>query len=223
MITYLDGFVKLAFRLNKSATNDYGNIDKDVATEVINKAINDLVRRSISGKNQTREGAEETRLRVDDLQVLLKTRKLSLSKAEIFSDSAKLPKDYRYFNRFSFFITNKCKDNILIPSDLREESNVDILLTNDETKPSLKFEQSFHTIINNSIRLYHNNEFNPIEGTLTYFKSPKLYEANSPDEVFEFKDDIVEVIIDEAAKILAGDTESSNQYQILQTAVEQRI
>lgn len=221
-MTYSEGYIKLKYRLNKSATADYGNIDHDPATEAINKALNDWIRRQVHGSNVYKEGAEESRMRVDDLQPLLyPLRKMPLTDGGIFSETEKLPGNYRYFNRFSFFIKPKgCSNNILITSDLKEEANVDVLLTTDGTKPSLKFEQCFHTLIGNKIRLYHNKEFNPSEGLLTYYKAPIKYNSRKPDEVFELKDDVMELIIDEAAKIISGDMEYGSAYQKQDKSVE---
>jgi len=221
MITFSDAYVKLKYRLNKSGTADYSSIDKDPATEAINKAQNDLIRRLLGGRSQNREGAEETRLRVDDLQVLLKNRKLSIIDGDIYSDSNKLPREYRYFARLDVYITNACNERLLLSSDLREEANAGVLLTNDNTKPSLQFEQCFHTLLDNKVRLYHNGEFDPSEVNLIYYKSPKDYNANNPDELFEFKDDVVELIIDEAAKIIAGDVSDYNNSQRSSNSVEQ--
>jgi len=222
MYSYKDVFTKLKKRLNKSATEDYSNIDYDIATEAMNKAINDWIRRQMHGGNQYKEGAEESRMRVDDLQPLLvPLKKLVLSDGGIFSESEKLPSDYRYFNRFSFFGKNEgCPNKINIMSTLKEEANVDILLNTEGTRPSLKYEQFFHTIIDNKIRLYHNKEYVPSEGFLTYYRNPKKYDAEKPDELCEFKDDVMELLIDEGAKIIAGDTEGVAAYQVIDKSVE---
>lgn len=221
-MTYKEGFFKLTNRCNKNSTEDYGNIDKEVASEVVTKAINDWVRRQYHGGNQYREGVEESTMRVDDLQVLLVNKKLTLTNKGLFSDSIRLPSDYRYYSRFSFFDNSddKCENIYVVYSKLREESNVDALLTNDGTIPSKDFEQSFHTIIGNKIRLYHNNEFDPQEAILTYYKTPKAYNAELENEVFEFADDKVELILDEAAKIITGDFDNFNQHQRLNKSVE---
>jgi hypothetical protein len=222
-ITYKDAYIKLQYRLNKSGTEDYSTIDYDPASEAINKAFNDLYRRVYHGVNITKEGAEESRLRIDDLQPLLvPLRPLSVTTTNVFSESVKLPKDYRYYNRVDFYHKDdNCKDKLLITPDLREEANVGVLLNTDGTKPSLKFEQCFLTLLSNKIRVYHNREFDFEEILLTYYKSPKIYDSKKQNELFELKDDFIEIVIDEAAKIISGDSDNSNQYQRNSSSVEQ--
>lgn len=79
-MTIADFSLKLDLRLNKSANNEYDAIWSDVKEEVANKALLEWVRRQIRGKNQTQEGDEETTARVDDLQVLLKSEILKVTK-----------------------------------------------------------------------------------------------------------------------------------------------
>ena len=71
--------------------------------------------------------------------------------------------------------------------------------------------------------MYTNGEFNIEAADLVYYRQPIKIQINncvdpytnvqSTQEVqCEFKDDIIELIIDEAASILAGDIESTNQF-----------
>ena len=71
--------------------------------------------------------------------------------------------------------------------------------------------------------MYTNNDFDISSGSLTYYRQPvKIQIQGCVDQYTgvqsltevqsEFKDDIIELIIDEAVAILAGDIESSNQY-----------
>ena len=65
--------------------------------KLFSKAISEWVRRQIHGKNQTQEGDEETAMRVDDLQVLLKSENLSFRNKGLYVETEKLPADYLYF------------------------------------------------------------------------------------------------------------------------------
>lgn len=221
-MTYREAYIKLSFRCNKSATEDIGNIDNDEADEVINKALDEWLRRQVHGGNLYKEGSEESRMRVDDLQPLLVPMyKMSLKNGGIFSETSSLPKNYRYFNRFTVKHTPEgCSNSINLISDLKEEANVDVLLNVDGTKPSLKYEQFFHTLIGNKIRFYHNKEINPTEGYLTYYRAHKKYSARKTEEEFELKDDVMELIIDEAAKIKSGDFDNVLQHQRNSASVE---
>lgn len=218
-MTYFEGYTKIVYRLNKSATADFSNIDKDPASEAINKALSDWIRRTVHGINIPREGSEESRMRIDDLQPLLSPpKKIAMTDKGVYSEGD-IPKDYRYFNRLFFTHKDDC-GSLDIGSDIVEDSNVNVYLTSDGKRPSLDFEQCFHIISGKKFKIYHNKEFEFSESTLSYYKNPKKYNANKPDEVFELKDDVMELVIDEAAKIIAGDTTDQFQYQRNGTSVE---
>lgn len=198
---------KIDIRLNKSASGDYDNIWPYIKAEAFNKGINDWVRRQFHGKNITQEGDEESVIRVDDLQVLLKVDSLVTKDKGIYSQTDRLPTDYLYFKRVTPVVSKGKCSNIRIKSYLREEANVDNLLT----FPSFDFEETFHTIINNRIHIYHNKDFKIEKAELTYYRKPKVYDFKKLDTVVEFKDDVCELLVDEACKIIASDIESLNQ------------
>jgi hypothetical protein len=72
-------------------------------------------------------------------------------------------------------------------------------------------------------KIYTNKDFIVERATLSYYRKPLdvtfdgcLNPATgvvNAEQTCEFKEDIVELIIDEAVAILAGDIESFNQYQ----------
>ena len=74
---------------------------------------------------------------------------------------------------------------------------------------------------NNTIRIYH-RAFNVASPILTYYSRPRMIEiagcvdpytqqVTAADVICEFKDDVVELIIDEAVSIIAGDIELVSQ------------
>lgn len=215
-MTIAQASAKMDLRLNKGASGDYDNIWKYQKKEALNKAINSWVRRQKRGKNITQEGDEESRDRIDDLQVLLKTTPLKTKKKEEYNISDKLPDDYLYFKRLTPYVSKGNCDNITIKSHLREEANVDDL----RSVPSFNMEETFHTIKDNKILIYHFKDFSVGKVELTYYRKPKVYNFVKMDEVMEFKDDVCEMIIDEACKILASDIESPNQKTLADERIE---
>lgn len=215
-MTIEDVSAKIDLRLNKSASADYDNIWGFAKEEAFNKAVSEWVRRQKRGKNQTREGDEETTTRVDDLQLLLKDETLTSVNKGIYNETSKVPSDYLYFKRVTPYVTKGTCKNVTIKSSLREEANVDEL----RTMPSFDFEETFHTIINNRVRLYHNNDFSVIKIILTYYRKPKLYDFKKSSAIIEFKDDVCEMLVDEACAILASDMESFNAKQVLENRKE---
>lgn len=85
--------------------------------------------------------------------------------------------------------------------------------------PSFEFEETFHTMIGNKFRVYF-DDFTVEKVKLTYYRRPKKLDFNRINDVIEFKDDVCEMIIDEAAKIKASDIESLNQKNLAQERVE---
>lgn len=199
---------KIDLRLNKGASSDYDNLWPYQKQEAFNKAVNSWVRRQYRGKNITQEGGEETVARVDDLQILLKSDFLTVRDKGDFVQSNRLPADYLYYKRVTPYVSSGSCNGVKIKSHLKEEANVDDLLP---TLPSFEFEETFHTLINNKVHLYHYKQFAVDRLELTYYRKPKVYNFKKLSDVIEFKDDIAEMIVDDACKILASDIESLNQ------------
>lgn len=216
-MTVRQAFTKIDLRLNKSASNDYDNLWPYVKAEALNKGINEWVRRQYHGNNIKQEGDEESTIRVDDLQVLLKKDNLTIRDRGVYVESGKLPSDYRYYKRLTPYVSKGSCTNVRITSHLKEEANVDDLLP---ILPSFQFEETFHTIIGNKAHVYHNKDFTVDKLELTYYRSPKVYTTKKLDDVLEFKDDVCELLIDEACKIIASDIESLNQKALKEQSVE---
>jgi len=77
--------------------------------------------------------------------------------------------------------------------------------------------------MDNGVKIYTNDKFEIPNASLTYYRQPVKVQflncsdpytgaASTADVLCEFKDDIVELIIDDAVAIIAGDIESTNQY-----------
>jgi hypothetical protein len=214
--------LKLRNRLNKIHSSDYDNIPDWIAVEAINKAALEVTRNTIHGNNREQEGDEETTFRVDDLQFLLKPTKLVGSNTSGFFES-KLPEDYLWYKRIIPKASKSGCKNAPIYSTLVEEGNVPALLYDWSWQPSWDWRSTFHTILNNKIRVYTNDEFFVESLDTVYYRKPKRMDIVgythedgilSDNEDLEFKDDLAEIIIDYAASIVAGDVESPNQTQI---------
>lgn len=214
--------IKLRLRLNKLHSQDYDNIEDWKAIEAINKAALEWTRKQIHGSNRTQEGDEETRVRVDDLQFLLTEKKIEGNNKELFFESDTVPSDYLWFKNIIPTASSGHCSGVLLESTLIEESNVPVYLFDWSMSPSFDFRQTFHTIVSNRIRIYTNGDFLIDSAQLMYYRRPAKMDIAgythedatiSSNKDLEFKDDIAELIIDEAASILAGDVENYNTAQ----------
>jgi len=211
---------EIHLRLNKLSTEDADNIETWKKEEAINKGIDEWIRRQKRGNNARKDGAEESDGRIDDLSVLLKDEEFTPSNKDLFAE-IEIPEDYRYFNRITPIVSSGKCNNIRIKSDYVEEANVDEYLSDYNSSPSFKFEETFHTQIDGKFRIYHNKDFVVDKVKLTYYRNPAKIVLSDINYVWEFREDVCRLILDEAVKIIAGDTENVIQYQLAEKRSEE--
>lgn len=224
--------IKVKQRLNKLDSKDYDNIQPWQIVEAFNKGQSDWCRRNLHGLNLVKEGDEQSLRRVDDLQILLTTLPLIITNRKTYYESLNFPDNYLQWKRISAKAVNECcsKARPLVIY-LAEQGNIDELMRDVNKKPSFDWAETFASLIGNKIQIYTNGEFEITEPQLTYYRQPRRiqianvvdpYTGVTPtaDTESELKDDLVELIIDECAKIIAGDIESMVQVQRESQTVE---
>ena len=216
--------IKFRQRLNKLASNDYDNIECWQIVESFNKAQIEWCRRQLHGSNPTRTSDEQTKRRIDDLQILLTTQPITGSIQSDYFLGTNFPNNYMEYKRVDTDATTECckKDPRSMTVYLAEEANVDLIMRDPLKRPDFEWGETFCTLANNTIRIYK-REFDVVNPRITFYRKPRNIEiANCSDPYTnnisatdiesEFKDDIVEVIIDEACAIIAGDINDANNY-----------
>lgn len=209
---------KIDLRLNKQFGEDYDNIECSETVEAVNKGQLEWIRRQLHGINQTREGDEESKRRVDDLQILLKNKKLQYTNKAIYAESELLPKDYGWFKsiRVTGEKENGCGPALIEDLHHIEEANVNEWLSDWAKEPSFEYRQAFYTLSGNKVRVYTNGDFKISSLELVYYRQPKEFDIEGcpkyddklgKDSGLEFKRDICELIVDEAASVIAADIE----------------
>lgn len=215
--------LKLRTRLNKISSSDYDNIEDWAAVEAIHKSALEITRNIIHGNTKMQDGVEETSFRITDLQHLLVSTKLKGNNIYSQYYEGKLPKDFLWYSTVEPIVSKGDCTNKKIISNLREQANANVLLEDYNSRPSFEWRETFHTLLDNKIRIYTANEFDINEVILYYYRKPikmDIYGYTHEDGTvsqnvdLEFKDDLAEIIIDNAASIIAGDIESINQNQI---------
>ncbi len=223
--------LKINERVNKLDSNDYDNIHRWKIVEAFNKASVDWCRRQLHGSNTHKTGDEQSKRRIDDLQVLLRNHSLVMKEEDCYYGSTNWPENYFEYKRTTFKGKTECCEKSKFVTTLVEEANIDVLLNDHLKKPSFSWGETLITLMNNTVKIWTNNEFKIPEAVLTYYKQPTRIEmigVSDPytgnvsvlEVISEFKDDIVEVMIDEAVKIISGDMEYMTSIQIANTSVE---
>ena len=217
--------LKIKQRVNKLASNDYDNIEAWQIVEAFNKAQIEWSRRQIRGSNPFRDGDEQSGRRIDDLQHLLKEFKIPIVHKPLYYETVDvLPSDYLEYKRIDVEASQECCEGerpMIVY--LAEEDNKSQLLRDVMKKPSFEWAETFSTLISNKARIHTNGEFELKNALLVYYRKPILIQIagsvdpysgllSAVDVESEFKDDIVELLIDETAALLAGDFESGNQF-----------
>jgi hypothetical protein len=215
--------IKVQERLNKLASSDYDNIESWQIAEAFNKAQLEFVRRQVQGLNPRQTGDEGSKSLIDDLQVLLVGKSLATTARKAYAETHPLPADYLYFKRLSCLSSTPCCPARPLTVYLSQEADVDVLLRDEFNKPSFEWGESFCTLQGNRLRIYHNDSFEVSQVMLSYYRKPRPISfadavdlstgEPTPEVACEFKDDVAELLIDEAVSILAADMDNMNQYQ----------
>jgi hypothetical protein len=214
--------IKMKQRLNKLDSNDYDNIECWQVVESFNKAQVEWSRRQLHGVNIVKEGDEQSTRRKDDLQVLLTSQPINTFPKDIYY-FANIPGDYLQWKRVDVYAKKGCCEKRRMTVYLAEEGNLNVLLRDKAKQPNFEWAETFATLINDTVHVYTNNEFEVQNASLTYYRQPRKIQIEGCIDPYtgvestaeiesEFKDDIIELIIDEAVAILAGDIESGNQF-----------
>lgn len=217
--------IKLKQRLNKLDSNDYDNIECWQFIEAFNKAQIEWCRRNLHGGNMYKEGDELSKKRIDDLQPLLIELSLLGSATDTYFETNNFPVDeYLEFKRVSTQAKDECCPARSMTVYLAEEANVPLLLRDPLKNPSFEWGETFCTMLNNTIRIYKNTNFEIVLPVLTYYRKPRLIQITGCVDPYtglvsttnvnsEFKDDLVEVMLDDTAALIAGDIENMYQQQ----------
>lgn len=214
--------IKIKQRLNKLASYDYDNIEAWQVIEAFNKVQLEWVRDQLGGSNTRREGDEQSKRRIDDLQRLLTTQELQGTNKLYYFESVPLPADYLEFKRVQAHATHcSCPSPRRLRIDLVEEANTEDLFRDQLSCPDWQWAETYCTLIANRCRIYTLG-FTIQDAWLTYYRLPRpltIAGAVNPstglpaskDSPCEFKEDIAELLVDLTASQLAGDIESFQQ------------
>lgn len=218
--------LKVKQRLNKLDSEDYDNIQCWQIQEAFNKAQRQFVRRQINGINQKRAGRESDSQVIADLQNLLVTWKDTYTNKGLYYESCDFPNDYIVFARISAFAKNDCCPPRKLVTYIAEESDIDIILKDPNKNPNFEWAETIVTFFGNKVRIYTNNQFEIVDPEVIYYRKPISVQFQGctdtetglislTDVECEFRDSVIELLVEEAASIISGDLEMQNTQQRL--------
>lgn len=222
--------IKIKERLNKLASLDYDNFECWQIVEAFNKAQLEWFRRQINGTNQLQHGDGSSKVNYDDTQKLLTTITLKGTPyAESFVTES-YPSDYLYYS--SVYVTAKsdcCPERNIIVY-LVDKADLYVILRDENKKPSFEWGETVAIMADDKLTIYTGGQFTITSINFTYYRAPRPVEFTGCSDIStgqptgnvtcEFKDDIAEILVDNAVAILAADIESFNQYSRANASVQ---
>lgn len=227
--------IKVKERLNKRSSQDYQNLPPWKILEAFNKGQLEWCRRNLHGANAATEGDQQSTSRIDDLQKIIKsTNSLTFTdKGDYFQSALSAwPVDYMRFDRFDLTAVNTCCNVAKSMTVYQvEDANWDVLKKDPNRNASYDWGETIAVIKGNLIHILHNGKFTVKQCSMSYYRRPVIVQmigvkniytgANSTANVScEFTDDLAELLVDEAATIIAGDIENAGQANRLNQRVE---
>ena len=224
--------IKLKQRLNKLDSQDYDNIECWQFVEAFNKSQVEWCRRNLHGGNMYKEGDELSKRRIDDLQPLLIELSLTGTSTDTYFETDNFPVGkYLEYKRVTTDAKTECCPARSMTVYLAEEANVPLILRDPLKNPDFEWGETFCTMLGNKIRIYRNKDFTIVKPVLTYYRQPVYIEILNCTNPYtgvisiinvdcEFKDDVAELMLDDAASLIAGDIENTYQQQRGQAAAE---
>jgi hypothetical protein len=223
MIKVDDLLYELDLSINRLATEDNMNVPLEDKLIFLNRAQVELIKSRIGINNIFKAGFEETRKRIDDLQVILKNWEGNFSDKGLYYESDVFPPDYLEWCRIDASALDACDGCAERPLVIfmGNEADVALYLADENRQPSYDWATTFSTLMSNKIKIWTNNSFSVVNPLVTYYRAPRRvvfegctdpYTGNTSavDVTCEFPDNVTELMIDECAAILSNDM---NDYQ----------
>ena len=202
-------------RLNSLSTNSGDNIPKHIFVRTFN-AIQD-----VWVENRYKLNSSNT-LRDDELQSILLDVELNPTKDEGFW-RVEIPTNYYHFKRAIAY--TPCEIFLY----KKKEDEVNRLLNDENWKPSLEWQESFCTIMGNTLRVYGDFSIDNIR--FLYYRKPNpinmadgfVDELGEPtvDIDPEFQNSSLIEILNQTCMLLASDTSDQFRFQTLGANVTQ--
>jgi hypothetical protein len=214
-------------RLNNLASNEHQDIPIEDFILAANEAQLKLVKKKLGINNNYGIGYDGFRKRYEDIQVLVVPHvKIQLKNDKSlnnrWSSSTKTtqltPKYLQYSELYITATKDECKDRVL-NVEIHKHSDVNILLNNNNYKPSFEYQETIGTISNNNFEIYTDGTFDPTALYVSYIRYPQkidlegyqdFEEKDSKNQDSELPDYLEDELLDLIVIELGMDTENNN-------------
>jgi hypothetical protein len=217
--------IKVKQRVNKADTDDFDNLSLFSIVEAYNKAQLNVVNYITGQTNLLKQGAEASYRGVDRLSVLLNKTPLPLdvTKENDYWYSEPFPDNYfKYRASYSEGFTPKCSGKKIFHIPV-EEANIHLITKNENQNASFEWAEAPVTIAESQLKIFAEDKFDIKKAYLTFYRYPiqmdiagYINKDGNPSTTVdpEFSDDVVEMCIDEAVRIIQGDIQNTFGIQV---------
>lgn len=227
---------KIDQRLNKLSSNEHQKIQLEDKILALNEQQNILVKRKVTGTvTNTGLGFDASKKRYEDIQNLVE----NYDKHELILEQKN--KDKNHLNqwfasldsitpKYMFYVDSyiladkgRCKNKRLrVNPDLVKHADIQVLLDNNNYKPSFEYEETFNVLTENEIIIFTDGTFNPTKLYLSYIRYPKKIDkegyinfdgTDSKNQDCELHDYLEDELLDLTVNALAEYTENLSAAQ----------
>jgi hypothetical protein len=231
---------KIDQRLNKLSTNAHQQIQLEDKILALNEAQIKLIKQKLDGTpTPTGLGMDASNKRYEDLQILIEMYEnhpldLTLDNKELNKWTASLigitPEYMFYADSYVIADKGRCKNHMIrINQDLAKHGDIQILLINENYKPSFEYQETFNFISSDEISIFTDGTFNPTKLYLSYVRYPQYIDKvgythfdglPSVDSNCELNTYLEDEILDLTVQGLAMYTENISAAQSAQTRMQ---
>jgi hypothetical protein len=232
MIPTIRLLYKLDQRLNKLSSNQHQQIPLENKILALNEAQIKLIKKKINPNNNLGVGFDGNKKRYEDLENLVTPAhenevSLSLTDKQLNQWSGDLAQfeDYMFYVD-SYILANKgtCKDRVIVVNnDLAKHADIQILLSNNNYKPSFEYQETFSSKTSGKLEVYTDGTFSPTKAYISYIRYPKKIDLEgyedfdgtpSINQDCELKEFLEDELLDIAEMELAINTQNITAAQL---------
>lgn len=229
---------KIDQKLNKLSSNSHQVIELEDKILALNEAQIKLIKQKTDSNNVLKGGMDAFKKRYEDMQKLViayDETPLPLIKTDdvLHKWQADLtgltPPMMFYIDAYVIADKGPCKNRVVwINRDLAKHADVPTLLNNTNYKPSFEYQETFCILSSDSVGIFTDGTFTPVELYLSYLRYPKYIDKEgyikldgspSVNQDCELKNYLEDEIVDLTVQNLAMYTDNANAAQAAQIRI----